>query len=139
MDDATQQLPEPSFMSLLGGIVNDAKALLMQEVALVKLEARYELRKAKTAAIALGIGIGIFAAGGILLALMLVHMLAALTVMPLWGCYGIVGIGLFALGGVLLFAGKTKAEELDLLPQPTVKTMKESAQWPTTPTISGKR
>jgi hypothetical protein len=48
---------------------------------------------------------------------MLVHVLAELTVVPLWGCYGIVGSVLVVLGGVFLAAGKTKAEELDVVPQ----------------------
>ena len=85
MDNGSEHLSEPSFVSLLGGIANDAKELLRQEVALTKLEVHYELRKAKTAAIALGIGFGTITTGGILLMLMLVHVLAALTVVPLWG------------------------------------------------------
>jgi hypothetical protein len=139
MDNGSQHLLAPSFVSLLGGIANDATELLLREVALTKLEVQYELRKAKTAAIALGIGIGTIAMGGILLMLMLVHMLAALTVVPLWGCYGIVGSALVVLGGVLLAAGKTKAEELDVVPQRTVERIKESAQWLTKQTTSDKR
>jgi hypothetical protein len=139
MDNGSQHLLAPSFVSLLGGIANDATELLLREVALTKLEVQYELRKAKTAAIALSIGIGAGATGGILLMLMLVHMLAALTVVPLWGCYGIVGSALVVLGGVLLAAGKTKAEELDVVPQRTVERRKESAQWLTKQTTSDKR
>jgi len=63
MDNGSQDLSEPSFVSLLGGIANDAKELLLQEVALTKLAVQYELRKAKTAAIALSIGIGTVATG----------------------------------------------------------------------------
>ena len=139
MENGSQHLSAPSFVSLLGGIANDATELLLREVALTKLEVQYELRKAKTAAIALGIGIGTIATGGILLMLMLVHMLAALTVVPLWGCYGIVGSALVVLGGVLLAAGKTKAEELDVVPQRTAERRKESAQWLTKQTTSDKR
>jgi putative superfamily III holin-X len=140
MDNGSQHpSSEPSFVSLLGGIANDATELLLREVALTKLEVQYELRKAKTAAIALGIGIGTIATGGILLMLMLVHVLAALTEVPLWGCYGIVGSALVVLGGVRLAAGKTKTEELDVVPQRTVERIKESAQWLTKQTTSDKR
>lgn len=139
MDNGSQHREAPSLVSLVSGIAKDAKELLLQEMALTKLEVRYELRKAKTAAIALGIGVGAVAAGGILLALMLVHLLDALTLVPLWGCYGIVGTALVALGGVLLATGKTKVEELDVVPQQTVQRMKESAQWLTKQTTaSGK-
>jgi hypothetical protein len=139
MDNGSQPPSEPSFVSLLGGIANDAKDLLLQEVALTKLEVQYGLRKAKTAAIALGIGIGVVAIGGMLLMLMLVQVLAALTVVPLWGCYGIVGSVLVVLGGVLLAAGKTKAKELDVVPQQTMERIKESARWLTKQTTSDKR
>ena len=139
MNNGSQHISEPSFASLLGDIANDAKDLLLQEVALIKLEVRHEILKAKTAAIALGIGIGTLAMGGILLLLMLVHMLAAFTVVPLWGCFGIVGSALVLLGGVLLAAGKTKAEELDEVPQQAVKRIKESAQWLTKQTTSDER
>ena len=64
---------EPSVRALLGGIVNDAKELLGQEVALLKLEGQAELRSAKTAAMTLGIGIAVVAGGAMLLMLMLVH------------------------------------------------------------------
>jgi Putative Actinobacterial Holin-X, holin superfamily III len=139
MDTGSQHVSGPSFVSLLGGIANDAKELVLQEVALIKLEVQYELLKAKTAAIALGIGIGTIAIGGLLLLFMLVHLLAALTVVPLWGCYGIVGGSLVILGGVLLATGKTKVEELDVVPPQTAQRMKESAQWLTKQTTSDKR
>ena len=70
--------------------------------------------------------------------LALVHVLDAFTVVPLWGCYGIVASVLVVLGGVLLVAAKTKAEALDVVPQPTVVRMKESAQWLTKQTTSAK-
>jgi hypothetical protein len=139
MNNGSQHVSGPSFVSLLGGIANDAKELLVQEVALTKLEVQHELLKAKTAAIRLGIGIGSIAMGVILLMFMLVHLLAALTVVPLWGCYGIVASPLVVLGGVLLATGKTKAEEVDVVPPQTVERIKESAQWLTKQTTSDKR
>ena len=138
MDTASQHILEPSFISLLGGIANDARQLLLHEVALAKLEVQYELRQAKTAAIALGIGIVIVAMGGVLLMLMLVQVLAAFTVVPLWACYGIVGSVLVVLGGIQLAAGTTKTEELNVAPR-TVERIKESAQWLTKQTPSDKR
>jgi Putative Actinobacterial Holin-X, holin superfamily III len=129
MDNGSQHTSELSVAALLGGIVNDVKDLLVQELALTKLEVQDTLRKAKTAAIALGIGIGVVAIGGMLLMLMLVQVLAAYTEIPLWGCYGIVGGVLVVLGGVLLAMGKRQVEEIDVVPQRTLETMKENVQW----------
>ena len=128
MDNRSPQPAAPSLAALLGGIMHDAKDLLIQELTLATLEGHEELRHIKTAALSLGIGIGIVAVGGMLLSMMLVHMLAAYTAMSLWGCYGIVGSVLVILGGVLLASGKYKIEEIDVMPQ-TVETMKENTQW----------
>ena len=136
MENLSHPTAEPSVAVLLRGIVTDAKELLEQEVTMLKLEARDELRKAKSTAIALGIGIGIVAAGGILLSVMLVQVLAVFTELPLWECYGIVGSGLVVLGAVLLAVGKHKAEKLNVVPQQTLETMKENGQWLTEKTTS---
>lgn len=108
-----------SFTSLVGDLASDANELLRQEVTLTKLEVQYELRKAKTAAMALGVGIGVAILGGMLLMLMVVHLLAALTVVPLWGCYGIVGSGLVVLGGVWLAVAKATANKRGVVPAGT--------------------
>jgi hypothetical protein len=120
---------EPTVAQLLTGLVQDAQKLLRQEVALATHELRRELRTTIRAGMSLGIGIGLAAIGGWLLILMLVHLVHALTALPLWACYGIVG-GLLAAGGIgLLVLGKQKLVQLHLVPQDTVKTMKENVQW----------
>jgi hypothetical protein len=120
---------EPSVAALVSGIVNDAKSLLLQEFTIAKLEIRDELRKTKSAAISLSIGIGIAAVGGLLLILMGVHLLAHLTEIPLWGCYGIVGGILLVIGIIFLATGKQTAEKIEVIPPQTVETLKENAQW----------
>jgi len=128
MDNRFPRPAAPSLAALLGGIMKDAKDLLVQELTLAKLEGHDEVRQIKTAALSLGIGVGVAAVGGILLSVMLVHVLAAYTDIPLWGCYGIVGSVFGVLGWVLLASGKHKIEGIDVMPQ-TVETMKENTQW----------
>ena len=120
---------EPTVTQLLTGLMQDAQTLLRQEVALATHELRLALLTTIRAVMSLGIGIGLAAIGGWLLILMLVHLLHALTALPLWACYGIVG-GLLAAGGIgLLVLGKQTLVQLHLVPQDTVKTMKENVQW----------
>ena len=128
MDNRSPRPAAPSLATLLSGIMKDAKDLLVQELTLAKLEGHDEVRQIKTAALSLGIGVGVAAVGGILLSVMLVHVLAAYTDIPLWGCYGIVGSVFGVLGWVLLASGKHKIEGIDVMPQ-TVETMKENTQW----------
>ena len=120
---------KPTVTELLTGLMNDVLTLLRQEVSLAKHELRAELRTVILAVVSLGAGGGVAALGGVLLILMLVHLLQALTGLPLWACYGIVG-GLFAgAGGVLLVLGQRKLARMRLVPQDTVETMKENVQW----------
>jgi putative superfamily III holin-X len=120
---------ELSLAQLLTGIVNDAKELMRQELALAKHEIREDLRKTTTSMLSLGVGIGVAAIGGLLLILMLVHLLNALAGLPLWACYGIVG-GLFLImGGVLLLIAKNTIARIDVMPPQTVETMQENVQW----------
>ena len=125
----TMYTPPPTITQLLTGLMHDAMALLRQEWALAKYEVRAELFNIMRAVMFLGIGAGIAAICGWLLILMLVHLLHALTALPLWVCYGIVG-GVFAgVGVVLLVLGKQKLARIHLVPQQTVETMQENVQW----------
>lgn len=117
MKAGLQTHAEPGWASLLTGIADEAKELLLQELALTKLEVRYELVKARSAAISLGIAIGTIAIGGMLLALTAVHALAAQTAIPLWGCYGIVGGVIAAIGAVGLVLARSRAVKLDVTPR----------------------
>lgn len=129
MPHQPQQTSEPSLASLIGGIINDAKDLMVHEFTMAKLEVESELRKTKTAAISFGIGAGVAAVGALLLVLMLVHLLGTRTDLPLWACYGIIGGVLLVIGIVLLATGKETAEKIDVVPQQTLETLKENAKW----------
>jgi hypothetical protein len=120
---------EPTLAQLLTGLMHDAVVLLRQEVALAKHEIRAELWNIILAVLSLGVGGGIAAIGGWLLILMLVHLLQALTALPLWACYGIVGGLCAVVGGVLLVLGKQKLARMHLVPRDTAETMKENVQW----------
>jgi hypothetical protein len=129
MPNASHPSTEPSLATLIGGIINDARDLLLKEFTMAKLEVQDELRKTKAAAISLGIGASISAVGGLLLILMFVHLLHVLTDLPLWGCYGIVGGVLLLAGLIVLYIGKKTAEEIKVVPEETLETLKENAQW----------
>jgi hypothetical protein len=120
---------EPTLAQLVGDLVNDAKQLLRQELALAKHEIHEEVRKTKLALLSLGVGIGIAAVGGLLLIVMVVHLLNALTELPLWACYGIVGGVCAIVGIVLLYRGEHQVAQIDLFPEKTVETMKENVRW----------
>ena len=97
MPGDAQRVPKPTLLSLVRGIVDDAKQLVLGQ---------YELRKA--VAIWTGIGIAFAGIGTILVTLMVVHLLHEVLDLPLWGSYGIVGIVLIAIGGGFLYGAKSR-------------------------------
>jgi Putative Actinobacterial Holin-X, holin superfamily III len=129
------RVSEPSLSSLVGGIINDFQALVKQEVALARREFAEELRKARQAAISLGIGVGVLVVGSLLLIFMLVFLLSwAVPAIPLWGSFGIIGGLLIVTGAALLLRAKSKAEDIHVVPERTAETMKENLKWIKNPT-----
>lgn len=132
--DVTEpQNHQPPIGTLVSDIVRDVKELIADGATLTKLEVQDEIDKAKTAAIEFGAGAFVVAVGAILILLMIVQLLAAITPIPLWGCYGIVGGVLVLLGGMLLVAGKSTVSLVGKIrkrrfswpkpPRPTIESM----------------
>jgi len=120
---------DTSVATLIGGIVNDAKDLLINEFTIAKLEIQQEMRKTKSAALAFAVGAGVVGVGGLFLLLMCVHGLVVLLDIPLWGSYGLVGGFLSLVGAILLVRGKQTAEQIDVIPPKTAATLRDNAQW----------
>jgi len=118
-----------SVVSLISEIVADAYTLVLQELKLAKHEFQEEGRKTATAALALGSGLTFAVFGGLFILLMLVHLLKAVTELPLWACYGAVG-GLLIIAAMTLFVlGTKKLKQIHVIPTRTVETLKENVQW----------
>lgn len=120
---------EPTITQLVGDLLADARQLMRQELALAKHEIRGEIRKATGASIALGAGIGLAALGGLLFIIAVVHLLHAVTDLPLWACYGIVAGLCAVVGFILLYLGKKQMSQIDIVPQQTLETMRENVKW----------
>ena len=106
MAPGADKIPRAGVISLVRGIIDDAKQLLLAQYEFRKYQTLQRVTKAKTVALWIGIGIALAGAGGLLIILMVVHLLYAYLDLPLWASYGIVGIVLLAAGGVFLYGGK---------------------------------
>ncbi len=117
--------------ALVSGIGHDMQELLKQQVQLFKVEAGDSLRKARDAALWLGLGAGMLTLGGILLTLGLVHLLAWLfPALHLWGSYLIVAAVVGVPGACLAFAGWQQFRSVPLLEQ-SAKSLEENLEWKT--------
>lgn len=130
-------LRERPVAELLKQLANETTTLVRQELDLARAEMREKAGKA-------GAGAGMWGAAGAaaLLALgsLTTFLILALDgVMPNWLAALIVGIAYAAIAGVLYLRGKQRVEEAgSLVPEQTVETLKEDAQWAKHPTTSAK-
>lgn len=118
-----------SVASLVIGVLGDMRQLVVQEVALAKDELLEKIIAMKQVAILLGAALVILATAAILLMVMLVHLLRAISDLPLWGCYGIVGGTLAACGWALLATAKRRLRNISVAPTQTIETVKETTLW----------
>jgi len=116
-------------MNLVTGILDDIKALMRQEVQLLRDEVKLEVSKAGRAASGFGIGAALTAVGALFLLLMLVHGLHEWTVLPLWACYGLIGGLLAGIGVALIVRAWSLAGSVRAAPRRTIYAMKENVQW----------
>jgi hypothetical protein len=128
-DEARARDGRPTITSLLTDIFADFRRLMVQEVRLAKHEILEEVDKAKQSAISLGIGIGLIAVGGLLLLLMIVHLVQWLTQWPLWSCYALVGALFTIVGWIAIKKGQRTAQNIDVIPDRTIQTTKETMSW----------
>lgn len=121
--------PKLSFPALLDGLISDVRNLLRQELQFARHELQIELANAKTGLASVGLAAGLVSLGELLLLLMIVHLLVAVTGLPLWASYGIVGSLLIGAGSLLMLWARARASEMRQVPQETVKTIRETALW----------
>lgn len=119
----------PSVTGLLSGIVGDLQKLMQQQLALFRQEVRDDLQKTKEATLAIMAGAILSLVGGIVLCFMLAHALKHYTVIPEWGCFGIVGGAVAVIGGALLAMGLSKFRSFNPLPDESAQALKENVQW----------
>ena len=117
------------FMSLVTGILDDAKLLLRQEAQLLRDEVKLELSKAGRAASGFGVGAVLAAIGALFLLLMLVHGLHEWLLWPLWVSYGLVGGLITGVGIALIVRAQSLAGSVHTTPQRSLHAMKENVQW----------
>jgi hypothetical protein len=108
MPGNVQRIPKPTLLSLLRGIVDDAKQLIIGQYEFRKYQTLRQIAKAKVVAIWTGVGIAFAGIGTILITLMVVHLLHDILNLPLWGSYGIVGLILIIAGGGFLYSAKNR-------------------------------
>ena len=125
--DLTRKTTEPSLGELVGQASKEMSTLVRKEVELAKAEISAEIGKA-------GKGAGMFGGAGVtalygLTFVSLAAMFGLAALMPIGWAALVVGVAYFAIAGILAFRGKKAFSDFSPVPERTIKTLKEDAQW----------
>jgi len=120
-------LDERSLGELFGRLTSDLGELMRSEIELARAEIREEAGKAGKAG-------GMLGAGGLIayLGLALVATAAAwglAEVIDAGWAFLVVGLAVGALGAALVLMGRDRLRDVRPVPEQTVETLKEDAQW----------
>jgi hypothetical protein len=117
-----------SIAALIRGVVEDARELIREEIALAKAEVRREAAAAKGAGVAFG---GAALAAGlavVLLSIALGGAVADLFEWPPWAGHGLVALSLGAAAYLLYRLGSSQASAIKGLPK-TTASVRENIAW----------
>jgi len=121
-----------SVTPLLTGIMHDAQRLLSQQIELVKVELKQELRLLAVHAAFFAVGALALFVGFLLLCFMLVYVLYEFfPALGLGLCFLIVGGALTLVGAGLVFAAIQRFSSFQALPDQSFQGLKENLRWQT--------
>ncbi len=126
-DPQVRAKAERSIGALLSDIAGETILLIRQELALLKAELHEKFGRVGQGATALGAGALIAFSGW--LVLLAAAVLGLATVVPAWLAALIIGLLVLAIGAVLLLIGKRRFDARSLLPQRTLRSLREDEAW----------
>jgi hypothetical protein len=111
----------------LTDVLVDLRALAQMETELARAEMRESAQAAAQSAIFAGAGVYLAVLMGVFFAL--AGMFALDLVMPLWAAALIVGGVLLALTAMALFAARSRMQQITIVPQRTMSSVREDLEW----------
>jgi uncharacterized membrane protein YqjE len=118
---------EQSLGQLMGEVVSDVGTLVRQEIELAKVETKEELGKAGKVAGTFG-GAAMAAYMALLFLSLALAWLLSQTINRALS-FAIVGLLYAVIGGALALRGHQQTQSINPLPEKTIETLKEDAQW----------
>jgi len=123
----TETAPEVGVPSLIGGIVQDARKLLVEQLTLFQVEIKNDVRRTLTAVAPILGGLGVVLVGLVLLGIAGAYLLCWIAPsLPLWAGHAIVGGITAVVGGGLILWGKSMLETVSPTPDIAINELKET-------------
>jgi hypothetical protein len=125
------EIQEPQVSTLIAGIIQDARKLMVQQMTLFQVEFKHDLQRTWMALIPLVTGVAVILTGVILSGMGVAQLMCTLFPdLPLWAGFMTIG-GVVSLGGVLLSLwGKTLLADVKPMDN-AVKALEENVTWKT--------
>jgi len=124
--------PQPAVSTLLGGIAQDAKRLMVEQLTLFQVEIKNDLRRTIIAFAPLIGGAIVLLPAILLLGTAAAYGLCDLVPqLPLWAGFAIVGGCAALVGGGLIAWGAIALKSVHLTPDTALQGLKENIQWKT--------
>lgn len=120
-------MPEKSIGELFTELVQEVRTLFRQEMELFTTEMKEKITHVGKDAAAIVVG-GVLLYSG-LLVLLAAAVLGVATFMPAWGAALLVAIVVLAIGFILVQKGRKDLTQMEVKPEKTTETLKETAQW----------
>jgi len=118
---------DPGVAKLLGGIVQDARKLFVEQLTLFQVEIKNDVRRTLTALNPILLGVGVMLVSLVLLGIAGAYLLCwAIPALPLWGGFGIVGVTAAIVGGLLILRGKSMLDTVSPTPDVAIGELKET-------------
>jgi hypothetical protein len=119
---------DTSIAGLVRGVMDDARDLVREEIALAKSEARVELGKVASAGAQFGVGTVALWFGVLFLLFAAAFGIEALLGWPRWAGFALVGIVLTLGGAVALLMARSAARRVQALPRTreSIQSLRES-------------
>jgi len=129
---SVQTESEPGVASLVSGILQDTRQLLMQQMTLFKVEVKNDIRHTLLACLPLVTGAVISLASLFLFAFALVYLVCWIfPELPLWAGFAIIGALTAATGIGLVLWGKSMLTSNNPLPDKSLEGLKDTLEWKT--------
>jgi uncharacterized membrane protein YqjE len=118
-----------SIGGLIRGILRDFRTLVDEEVALARLELQEQVGRVRTAAVSLSIAAVALLLGAAFILVALATAIADLLGWPVWSGFLIVAVVMTIIGVITLMLGRTRLRAVNMVPDKTIESVKENAEW----------
>lgn len=118
-----------TFGGLIGGILNDLRTLVKEEIALARVELRDQAGRARGAAMSFGIAAAALLFGVAFLLVAAAIGIAELAGWPAWAGFLVVALVLSIAGFIAFATGRKQLRTFHAVPEQTVTTLKENSEW----------